>query len=167
MHDAAWKYISNALVDLEPLAVLELGSRDINGSPRGMLPHEQEYWGVDIAPGFGVDIIGDARIWRPGADLPAFDVCICAEVAEHCPNWQALLETAHDCLIPGGVFIFTAAGPGRAPHSAVDGGAIRHEEYYQNVSPEALSYALEVAGFDEFTIDLLGEDIRATARRGV
>lgn len=167
MHDAAFEYIHKAIDSNGPFtAVLDIGSRDINGSPRSIFQPPTEYWGMDIAPGWGVDILADARIWRPGPNLPPFDLVICAEVAEHCIHWQAILETAHDSLIPAGTFIFTAAGPGRAPHSAVDGGALRRDEYYLNVSPEALSLALEAAGFDEFVIDVLADDIRATARRG-
>ena len=58
----------------------------------------------------------------------------------------------------------TCAGPTRPSHSAIDGGALRPDEWYQNVLPEEISLWLEQAGFSEYEIDLTEDkaDLRAT-----
>ena len=51
---------------------------------------------------------------------------------------------------PGGVFIMTAAGEGRLPHSAIDGGPLRQGEFYHNVTASELEGWL--SGFAEARI---------------
>jgi len=46
-------------------------------------------------------------------------------------------------LEPGGMFVMTAAGPGRAPHSAVDGKGLQPGEHYANIDPGG---TVDVAG---------------------
>jgi hypothetical protein len=88
---------------------------------------------------------------EPVSDLPVYNIHTkdntygvpftvhnCTEVLEHTPDGAAVCRTAFDALGPGGVFVVTAAGPGREPHSAADGGPLRDGEYYANVPPETL-----------------------------
>ena len=167
------------------LWILELGSRDVNGSPRSFFPNTVAagcYVGVDIAPGPGADIVADAAMWRPeGVRVPAslqrsdsfstwlppkFDVVICVEVLEHAARWQDICRTAAACVKPGGLVAITAAGPARAEHSAVDGLALKPGEYYANVRKEHLEATLVEAGLKAVvvTYDRGEEDVRAVAR---
>lgn len=142
MHPEAYAYVErtrNALGLTGPLEILEVGSRDVNGSVRPLFPSER-YVGVDLVAGPGVDWVGDFRDWaQPGAEL---DLVVCTEVLEHSPHWRELLARAAQVLRPGGWLIVTAAADPRPPHSASDGGPLREGEPYGNLDPHALAIAL-------------------------
>lgn len=159
MHVAAFDYVAAHAVPAT--SVLELGGRDVNGTVRGLFPGAR-YVAVDIASGPGVDVVADA------ADLTldeCFDAVVCTEVLEHTDRAAEILRNAWRHLVHGGMLIATMAGPERLPHSAVDGGPLRPGEYYRNVTPNVLAHWLQVAGFDDFTIDSDGDDVRCVAVR--
>jgi SAM-dependent methyltransferase len=66
--------------------VLEIGSLDINGTVRDFFQAEK-YVGVDVAPGPGVDVVGQGETLRYPSD--SFDVAVSAECFEHNPEWEA------------------------------------------------------------------------------
>jgi SAM-dependent methyltransferase len=144
MHHAAYTYIAQQASQLGRRAfVVELGSRDVNGGIRHLFDSTR-YVGVDCVPGPGVDIVADAALYEPDASP---DVIVCAETLEHAPGAAAICRHAFDLLAPGGVFIVTAAGLGRLPHSAIDGGPLRQGEFYRNVMADELERWLD--GFIE------------------
>lgn len=159
MHKAAYEWVAR-FSSGNPLQVLDIGGRDINGSCRPLFP-AADYTALDIAPGDGVDIVADAAAWTPDQ---IYDLVLCAEVFEHTDSWPQICKTALAATRPGGLFIVTCAGPGRAPHSAVDG---RHRlfpgEHYGNVEPGELATELTLAGWTKVVVDQLGEDVRAHA----
>jgi SAM-dependent methyltransferase len=136
----------------QPIRVLELGARNVNGSPRTLpaLDHCTSYIGVDLEPGHGVDLIGDA------ADIVLahkFDLIICTEVLEHTPRWDEIIDNATRHLAAKGTLLLTAAMDPRPPHSAVDGGELRADEHYQNLNPNQLDTLLDKLGYGEYTIE--------------
>ena len=144
------------------VSVLDIGGRDINGTVHVLYP-DAEYVSLDIRPGPGVDIVADAASWRTER---RFDVVVCAEVFEHTDVWREICATAYSVLNPGGAFIVTCAGPGRAPHSAIDGSPqVREEEHYGNVGPDELERELKSCGFVDVEVDYLPGacDTRAVA----
>lgn len=157
MHQEAFEFVA-AHATSRKVTVLECGSRNINGTVRDLFPNAR-WVGVDVVDGDGVDIVGDFAKYRH--DKPVA-VVVCCEVAEHLEDWPALIESAAANLKDGGMLIFTAAGPGRSPHSAADGGELRGGEWYGNIGPDALDTVL-ARHFTSHDIDLLGPDIRATA----
>lgn len=159
MHDAAWKWAQQWAPD-RPVSVIDIGGRDINGSPRRLFDPAGEYLSIDLHPGPGVDVVADFTEWRGDP----VDVVVCMEVAEHTPQWADLLCNARDHLHPGGLLIFTAATDPRAPHSANDGGPLADGEWYQNIDPDVLDRELAQL-FAAWEIDVTGEDIRAAAWR--
>lgn len=161
MHREAYVWIARH-ASTGPVSVLDLGGRDINGSPRDLFPRANPYRILDITPGPGVDIVTDASTWTPDRE---YDVVVCAEVFEHTPRWPRICKTAFRALMPGGLFIATMAGPGREPHSAVDGGPLRDGEHYGNVGPAELSDTLDAAGFARVVVDQQNTDTRAVAYR--
>lgn len=166
MHFGAYAFVAQSLQMMPPPArVLEFGSRDINGSPRPLLPGVR-YVGVDLAPGDGVDIVGDAAHFRT---ITPFDLVICCEVLEHSPAAAAIVESAVLCAEPGGHVIVTCASDGRAPHSAFDGGDLRDGEHYANVPAADLQAWLEAAGARVLHIESRPDrgDVYALARRVV
>lgn len=158
MHDAALAFVRQwALAG--PISVLELGSLFINGSARQAFPAAR-YTGLDLVAGPGVDLVADAATWVPDRQ---FDVVVSTEVFEHCAQWHAICVTAWDALTPAGLFIVTCAGPGRAPHSAVDGGPLREGEFYENVKAVDLHAWLELTGFDVLVCQSVDGDTQAAA----
>jgi SAM-dependent methyltransferase len=132
MHDAAFRWVSRLAQTTPATAALDIGGRDVNGSCRILWP--QADWTVlDIDPGDGVDVVADAATWLPDRQ---YDLVLCTEVLEHTPERRMILATARDALRTGGRLILTCAGPGRSPHSGVDGGPLRVGEYYGNVDPD-------------------------------
>lgn len=164
MHSEAWDWIAR-YGTYEPISVLDIGSRITTHNPRELFPFA-EYTGLDICPGDGVDIIADAAVWNPRGKR--WDIVLAAEVFEHTPTWRAICHTAWLALRTGGMFIVTTAAPGRPPHSAVDGQAIRDGEYYRNIVPENLRAVLERIGFSGIVVNELPQtrDVRAIALKG-
>jgi SAM-dependent methyltransferase len=152
-----------------PFTILDIGGRDINGSPRGLFPESvvAAYTVLDALPGEkpeDVDIIADAAEWNP--DGRRWDLIICAEVLEHTASWRAICRTAYAACAPGGRLIVTTAAPGRPPHSAVDGAfRLLPGEHYANIRPAELERVLAEAGWSGVVVDVQPSpaDVRAVA----
>lgn len=160
MHTAAFQY-AKAHANLDACHVVECGGRDINGTVRGLFT-SATYESVDLHPGPGVDVVADFTTHHPDQ---APDVVVCLEVLEHAKDWRQILAHAAAILAPGGQVVVTAAGPTRAPHSAMDGGEVQPGEWYQNIKPASLKREL-AKHFEQVEVDELGEDVRAVAVKG-
>lgn len=140
--------------------VVEFGSRNVNGSARDVFPG-LEWIGVDIEDGPGVDVVCGAEEYSPPWSPSAV---ICCEVLEHAEHWQEIVRNASRILWQdGGTFVLTCAGPGRQPHSAIDGGPLRDGEYYRNLSAAEIRAACLEAGFRGVFAEQSGYDTRAIA----
>lgn len=160
MHPEAHDFVADTVRAWGPFdRTVEFGSHDINGGIRHLFAGS--YLGVDPQAGPGVDVVADATEWL--TDEPV-DCVVCCEVFEHLADWRGLIASAARALRPGGVVIITAAGPGRGPHSAVDGNALRPGEHYANIEPAALADAL-AESFTDIHVEQLDRDVRARARR--
>jgi SAM-dependent methyltransferase len=164
MHQEAMQYVSSQVrrrhLNLPGVRVLDLGGRNVNGTPRRLFHRAAAYVAVDIKDGPGVDIVADA------ADLnlrERFHVVVSTELLEHTPRGAAIVAAAARHLVPGGTFLATMAGPGRAPHGA--SGEIKppRGEFYRNVEPEALHGWLRDAGFVAWDVNQFGTDLRCRA----
>jgi SAM-dependent methyltransferase len=162
MHAQAYNWVARYYTEA-PVAVLDLGGRDINGSVRKLFPGARLYIVLDIAPGENVDVVADASTWAPDRE---YDVVVSCETFEHTPEWPAICATAFKALRPGGMFLATMAGPGRPEHSGIDGGWTLHPgEHYRNVRPGALRATLLACGFARVVVDQQYDpaDVRAMA----
>lgn len=160
MHEAVTDWVGRWAAPAD--RVLELGSRNINGSVRYLFA-AAEYVGVDPVEGADVDIVGDGATIEVGHD--SFDVVVCTEVLEHVNDTIAagIITNAFAHLRPGGRFVMTCAGPGRHPHSAIDEQPIRPWEFYRNVDDVSLAVWLANAGFARWQIEPFGADMRCVA----
>lgn len=164
MHDAAWAYVADIVArhNLDGGDILDLGGRDVNGTTRPLFPRANVYIVVDIEPHPSVDYVCDAG----DLDLQdRFDVVVSTECLEHTKRAPDIVRTAWRHLRDGGTFVATMAGVGREPHSA-SGHSTVGDEYYHNVTSDELGEWLEAAGFEDWTVDVAGTDIRCIAVRG-
>jgi SAM-dependent methyltransferase len=155
MHSEAEAFASQVLAGLElpGIRALEIGARDFNGSVSWIINTMQPEWyiGIDTAPGPGVDAIGDGSDYQP-SETP--NLIICTEVLEHTPHARDVVRNIGRVLEPGGFALITCATDPRAPHSAVDGNALRDGEYYANVGPRELISWLILAQLEPITFEV-------------
>jgi hypothetical protein len=167
MHEAVREYVAQ-FGTLAPVNIVDIGGRNLNGSIRGFFPNGR-FTTVDIQAARDVDVVADARTWRPttngGATPQVWDVVICCEVFEHVEAWREIVATCYEVCRPGGSVIFTCAGDGRAPHSGIAATPITPGEYYGNVSPGDLAEAMLAAGFDVTECAQRGLDVQACGQR--
>lgn len=164
MHAEAHEWVARHATS-EPVTVLDIGGRNINGTVRNLFSGATVYTVLDIADGQGVDIVADASTWTPDQQ---YDVVVTAETFEHTDVWPKICATAAAALKLGGRFIATMAGPGRPAHSAVDGGPTLYPgEYYGNVEPDDLRAVLAGCGFTDVVIDQQRQpaDVRCVATK--
>ena len=133
MHNEAFEFLRK-FATTDSISVIEIGSRDINGTCRTLFPNAK-WIGLDRYPGACVDVVCDAEGYVPSEPV---DVVMCMETLEHAKNWQGLICSGISWLKPCGQMIITCAGPGREPHSAIDGGPCYDGEYYCNVNVLAI-----------------------------
>lgn len=158
MHKECFRYVLQFATH-ETIRVIEIGSRDVNGSARPLFPCAK-YVGIDISPGPGVDCIGDGATWKPDE---LADLVLCLEVLEHTPNWGEIIANSFTWIVPGGTMVSTCAGPKRQPHSATDGAELRPGEWYRNLTADEIATTLMSAGFIVASCAEVGEDIQAVA----
>lgn len=158
MHQQCHDFVRDTLDGTTPKRCVEIGSRDVNGGIRHLLPTDCDYTGVDITEGPGVDTVADAADWKPKTKA---DLVLCLEVLEHTDQWQAICANAAGWLRKHGRLVITAACDPRAPHSAVDGGPIRGGEHYANIDPAELHDTLAPYGRVEVIVDEAAGDVRA------
>lgn len=151
MHAEARAYVEAVAKMIDsPGAVLEIGSRNFNGSVRELFSAAEIYHGIDVRPGPGVDEVADGATYEPPF-VPT--IIVCCEVLEHTPHAEAIIRHAHELLAPMGVFILTCAAPPREPHSAIDGGPqLAPDEHYANIDPEWLKEQMQ-ASFEFTTVN--------------
>lgn len=164
MHDAVLDW-AGRYATADAVSVLDIGGRDVNGSTRHLFPAADPYMVVDVRPGVNVDVVVDAATWEHDW---TFEVVVCTEVFEHTASWRDIIRTAYRSLAPGGLFIATAASPGRPAHSGIDGNELQPGEHYAGVSRFELADALTAAGFERSEVDeqLYPADVRCVAWRG-
>src|SRR5262245_45993460 len=93
--------------------VLEVGSYDVNGSPREFF-EDCNYTGCDWRPGPGVDLVAFAhQLTFPDQ---SFDVVVSTECLEHDPHWRETIVAMRRMLKEDGLLIVTAAAFERKPH---------------------------------------------------
>lgn len=105
----------------EIASVLEVGSRNVNGSPRDVVYKGEHsishYVGVDLVDGPCVDVVADVEQLDQVELFPnKFNVAISAEMLEHVNDWKQILIQIEKRLIDGGLLVLTTVSPGFEYH---------------------------------------------------
>lgn len=104
--------------DIKGKRVIEVGSRDVNGTMRPTVERfgPTEYLGIDLEMGPGVDELCSAYdlVERYGAE--SFDVVISGEVLEHVHDWRRAISQMKRILKPGGILVITTRSIGFPYH---------------------------------------------------
>jgi SAM-dependent methyltransferase len=104
--------------DIEGRRILEVGSRDVNGSVRPFVMSlgARDYLGVDMEPGSGVDRLCDVTsLATVFADDP-FDVVLTTEMLEHVRDWKSAISNLKRVVAPRGMLIITTRSFGFPYH---------------------------------------------------
>jgi GT2 family glycosyltransferase len=112
------EFASDSLPLLQKSArVLEVGSRNVNGSVREVLSGlAGEYIGVDLFDGPGVDVVCNVTALTDTFASQSFDLVVSTEMLEHCLNWQDALYQMASVLRQGGLLLITTRSPGFELH---------------------------------------------------
>lgn len=120
MHPSVMKFLVDNVdeSDVRGLEVLEVGSQDVNGSPRSViLPRgPKKYVGVDFAAANGVDVVLDVKDLTTHFGVDWFDVVISTEMLEHAKDWRVAVEQMKAVVKQGGLLVVTTRGPGFPYH---------------------------------------------------
>lgn len=93
--------------------VLEVGSRDLNGSFRSIIEPlgPASYLGIDMASGPGVDKVSNLF-----AMSGEFDIVVCTEVLEHIEEWRAAVTRLEWLTKDNGYIVVTTRAHGFQRH---------------------------------------------------
>ena len=120
MNDAVLNFIRSAISarDVAGRSVLEVGSRNVNGSPRSVVEPMQPatYIGVDMESGTGVDQVLSVNALVDSFGEDAFEFVICTEMLEHVQDWRWAISQLKRVTAREGRLVVTTRSPGFPYH---------------------------------------------------
>ena len=113
MHDTALFYGKKFFqtYPVKSSKILDIGSKDENGSLRKFVEQKHEYIGIDMIPGDNVDIVQDDPYVLPFKD-ETFDIITSTSVFEHSSMFWVLSNEIFRVLKPNGLFHLNAPSNG-------------------------------------------------------
>lgn len=95
--------------EVEGKKIIEVGARDVNGSPRAIIEglRPGTYLGVDIEMGPCVDEVCHAENLVKRYGRESFDVVVSLECLEHIREWRKTISNFKQILRPGGILYLT------------------------------------------------------------
>lgn len=90
--------------------VLDVGSRNINGSVKDFISGYKEYIGVDMIEGKDVDLVCNGHDLLKHFKPESFDLVLCCETLEHDNKPWLTIEAMRKLVKPGGYLLITVPG---------------------------------------------------------
>ena len=90
--------------------VLDVGSRNINGSVKDFIEGYKEFTGVDMIKGKDVDVVLNAHYLMQKFQPETFDLITCCETLEHDDRFWITVFNMRQLLKPGGWLVVTTPG---------------------------------------------------------
>lgn len=109
--------------------VIEIGSFDINGNPRGLFGDASSYTGVDCQSGPTVDVLCEIESLPNRFISGTFDTVICCETLEHVSDPIKALHNIRQLVKVGGYLLVTSPANGFPEH--------RYPRDYFRLMPDA------------------------------
>lgn len=120
MHSSVITFLSKNVTveDIKGKRVLEVGSYDVNGTPRPTLSKlgPSSYIGMDASPGPSVDVAANAELLSLIFGEASFDVVISTEMLEHVKDWKKIIVELKRVLKPSGLLLLTTRSFGFPYH---------------------------------------------------
>ena len=138
----------------EPLRLLDVGSLDVNGTCREVIPPAWEYVGCDLVPGPNVDFTVATETWIQ-ADPDVYDVVISGQCLEHARRPWELVKAMAWVPKPGG-HLFVAAPWQAKVH--------RHPLDCWRILPDGMDVLIEEAGLTKVETYARAHDCWGIAR---
>ena len=91
-----------------PMVVVDVGSYDVNGSFKKLMPPAWKYLGVDRVPGPNVDVVTNDEFRIPSIDNST-DIILSSSCLQYVRNPFKLIGSAYKVLKPGGMVFLCAA----------------------------------------------------------
>lgn len=94
--------------------VLDVGSRNVDGSIRGIIEalDPSEYVGADIIKGPGVDVVCGAEAILAEFGPESFDIVISTEMVEHVKDWKKVISNLKNVTRREGLLLITTRSIG-------------------------------------------------------
>lgn len=120
MHPSVMDFLRRQLKysEIAGFELLEVGSQDVNGSPREVIQplNPGKYVGVDFTKGKGVDVVLDVSKLAQHFGPASFDVVISTEMLEHAQDWRSAVDQMKTVLRVGGLLVVTTRSKGFPYH---------------------------------------------------
>lgn len=120
MHGSVYEFLEAhaTAADVAGKKVLEVGSLDVNGSPRRVIEPlgPAKYVGVDMREGPKVDRVCEAVEVVDLYGPESFDVVVSTEMLEHAVDWHGAVSNMKRALRLNGLLLLTTRSPGFPQH---------------------------------------------------
>ena len=134
--------------DILEAHLLEVGSLNVNGSLREVLPVD---FGIDMRDGDGVDSVCLAE------DLPTkhpgpWGAIACANMLEHAEHWDKVMKGMWDVLAPNGLLLLITCNQYKALHGYPNDYWRFDQLFFRQMFKGQFLYAIATIGFSECVI---------------
>jgi SAM-dependent methyltransferase len=120
MHGSVLNFMNQCVTSEEVIGrrVLEVGSCNVNGTPRTVIEalKPAAYVGIDSSIGPCVDVVMKAEDLTSHFGVESFDIVISTELLEHVVNWKRIVSEMKRATKPNGLLILTTRSPGFPYH---------------------------------------------------
>ena len=130
--------------DIKPTSVLDIGSIDINGSPRHLF--DCEYTGVDRVEGKNVDVVRRGEDYILEYEGSGHDVLLCLNTMEHTNNFWHLSECIRLHLEKGSYYFMSVPTVGFPVHQQPD-----YYRFTEQAVREVLMKSFEVLELEQIS----------------